>query len=92
MQADGRKLYLLAEGRLVNLAAGDGHPAEIMDLSFGVQFFSALHLLQHHAELKNEVYLMPEEINTKLANIKLAALGVKIDELTPEQRRYLNLE
>ena len=92
VQADGRKLYLLAEGRLVNLAAGDGHPAEIMDLSFGVQFFSALHLLQHHAELKNEVYLMPEEINTKLANIKLAALGVKIDELTPEQRRYLNLE
>ena len=92
VQEDGRKLYLLAEGRLVNLAAGDGHPAEIMDLSFGVQFFSALHLLQHHAELKNEVYLMPEEINTKLANIKLAALGVKIDELTPEQRRYLNLE
>lgn len=92
VQADGRKLYLLAEGRLVNLAAGDGHPAEIMDLSFGVQFFSALHLLQHHAELKNEVYLMPEEINTKLANIKLAALGIKIDELTPEQRRYLNLE
>lgn len=92
VQADGRKLYLLAEGRLVNLAAGDGHPAEIMDLSFGVQFFSALHLLQHHAELKNEVYLMPEEINTKLANIKLVALGVKIDELTPEQRRYLNLE
>ena len=92
VQEDGRKLYLLAEGRLVNLAAGDGHPAEIMDLSFGVQFFSALHLLQHHTELKNEVYLMPEEINTKLANIKLAALGVKIDELTPEQRRYLNLE
>ena len=89
---DGRKLYLLAEGRLVNLAAGDGHPAEIMDLSFGVQFFSQLHLLQHHEELKNDVYLMPEEINTRLANIKLEALGVKIDTLTEEQRKYLNLE
>ena len=89
---DGRKLYLLAEGRLVNLAAGDGHPAEIMDLSFGVQFFSQLHLLQHHEEFRNDVYLMPEEINTRLANIKLEALGVKIDTLTEEQRKYLNLE
>jgi len=90
--ADGRKLYLLAEGRLVNLAAGDGHPAEIMDLSFGVQFFSALHLLQHGREMKPDVYLMPEEINTKIAEIKLQALGVGIDVLTPEQRAYLNLE
>ena len=90
--ADGRKLYLLAEGRLVNLAAGDGHPAEIMDLSFGVQFFSALHLLEHGRELKPDVYLMPEEINTKIAEIKLKALGVGIDVLTPEQRAYLNLE
>lgn len=90
--ADGRKLYLLAEGRLVNLAAGDGHPAEIMDLSFGVQFFSALHLLNHGPEMKPDVYLMPEEINTKIAEIKLKALGVGIDVLTPEQRAYLNLE
>ncbi len=90
--ADGRKLYLLAEGRLVNLAAGDGHPAEIMDLSFGVQFFSALHLLNHGREMKPDVYLMPEEINTKIAEIKLKALGVGIDVLTPEQRAYLNLE
>lgn len=91
-QLDGRKLYLLAEGRLVNLAAGDGHPAEIMDLSFGVQFFSALHLLEHGKELSNEVYLMPEEINTRIAELKLKSLGVAIDELTPEQRAYLNLE
>lgn len=90
VQQDGRKLYLLAEGRLVNLAAGDGHPAEIMDLSFAVQFFSALHLLQHHDELKHEVYLMPEEINTKIAEIKLKSLGVAIDQLTPEQKAYLN--
>ena len=88
-QRDGRKLYLLAEGRLVNLAAGDGHPAEIMDLSFAVQFFSALHLLHHHQEMKNEVYLMPDEINTKIAEIKLASMGIKIDELTEEQKRYL---
>ena len=58
VQKDGRKLYLLAEGRLVNLAAGDGHPAEIMDLSFGVQFFSALHILNHHQEMENKVYLI----------------------------------
>ena len=91
-QKDGRKLYLLAEGRLVNLGAGDGHPAEIMDLSFGVQFFCALHILEHHAELKNEVYIMPEEINTRLAEIKLRALGVQIDTLSEEQRKYLNLD
>lgn len=89
VQKDGRKLYLLAEGRLVNLAAGDGHPAEIMDLSFGVQFFSALHILNHHQEMKNKVYLMPEEINTKIAQIKLKALGVELDELTEEQKAYL---
>ncbi len=89
VQSDGRKLYLLAEGRLVNLAAGDGHPAEIMDLSFAVQFFSALHLLQHHDELGKDVYLMPEEINTRIAEIKLKSLGMAIDKLTPEQQAYL---
>lgn len=90
-QKDGRKLYLLAEGRLVNLAAGDGHPAEIMDLSFGVQFFSALHILNHHAELEKKVYLMPDEINTKIAELKLKASGVAIDHLTDEQKAYLGL-
>ena len=92
LQPDGRKLYLLGEGRLVNLACGDGHPAEIMDLSFGVQFFSALQLLHHGQELKPGVYLMPEEINTRIAEIKLKSLGVAIDELTPEQRAYLNMD
>ena len=67
----GRSIIVLAEGRLVNLAAGDGHPAEIMDLSFGVQFFSALHLLKHGREMTKGVHLMPEEINTKIAEIKL---------------------
>lgn len=90
VQPDGRKLYLLAEGRLVNLAAGDGHPAEIMDLSFGVQFFSALYILNHHQELAPVVHLMPNEINIEIAKIKLQDLGVEIDTLTPEQQAYLS--
>ncbi|MDQ0203732.1 adenosylhomocysteinase [Pectinatus haikarae] len=89
-QKDGRKLYLLAEGRLVNLAAGDGHPAEIMDLSFGVQFFSALHILENHHSLENKVHLMPNEINIKLAQIKLNSLNINIDKLSDEQHRYLH--
>ncbi|MBQ1470114.1 adenosylhomocysteinase [Schwartzia succinivorans] len=92
LQKDGRKIYLLAEGRLVNLAAGDGHPAEIMDLSFAVQFFSALHLLNHYKEMDKKVYLMPDEINTKIAEIKLASMGISIDTLTAEQRAYLGLD
>ena len=91
LQEDGRKIYLLAEGRLVNLASGDGHPAEIMDLSFAVQFFSASHILHNHDKLENKVYLMPEEINTKIAEIKLDSIGVKIDTLTEEQKKYLEL-
>ena len=79
VQPDGRRLYLLAEGRLVNLAAGDGHPAEIMDLSFGVQFFSALHLVRHGKEMKKGVHLMPDEINVEIANIKLNSRVVSID-------------
>ena len=90
LQRDGRKIYLLAEGRLVNLASGDGHPAEIMDLSFAVQFFSAA-LLHNHSKLDKKVYLMPEEINTKIAEIKLDSIGVKIDTLTEAQKEYLGL-
>lgn len=91
LQHDGRKIYLLAEGRLVNLASGDGHPAEIMDLSFAVQFFSAAHILHNHVKLEPKVYLMPEEINTRIAEIKLASSGIQIDTLTDEQRAYLGL-
>ena len=91
LQPDGRKIYLLAEGRLVNLASGDGHPAEIMDLSFAVQFFSCAHILHNHSKLQNKVYLMPEEINAKIAEIKLDSIGIKIDTLTDEQRAYLGL-
>ena len=91
LQKDGRKIYLLAEGRLVNLASGDGHPAEIMDLSFAVQFFSAAHILHNHEKLEKKVYLMPEEINNKIAEIKLDSIGVSIDTLTAEQKKYLEL-
>lgn len=91
LQRDGRKIYLLAEGRLVNLASGDGHPAEIMDLSFAVQFFSAAHILHNHDKLNKKVYLMPEEINAKIAEIKLESIGVQIDTLTDAQREYLGL-
>lgn len=88
--ANGKKLYLLGEGRLVNLACADGHPAEIMDLSWGVQFFSALHIVENHDRLENKVYVLPDEVNTKIAKIKLAAMGIEIDELTPEQYAYLH--
>ncbi|MBR1580300.1 MAG: adenosylhomocysteinase [Selenomonadaceae bacterium] len=89
LQPDGRKIYLLAEGRLVNLASGDGHPAEIMDLSFAVQFFSVSYILHNHGKLENKVYVIPEEIDKKIAELKLESMGVKIDELTEEQRAYL---
>ena len=88
---NGKRVYLLAEGRLVNLASGDGHPAEVMDLSFAVQFFSALHILNNHVSMQNHVYLLPENINIDIAKIKLKALGVEIDTLTDEQRKYLGL-
>ena len=88
---DGRKIYLLAEGRLVNLAAGDGHPTEIMDLSFAMQALAVLHILEHHKEMENQVFNFPEEVSTKVAQLKLAALGLKIDTLTEDQKKYLML-
>ena len=86
---DGRKLYLLAEGRLVNLAAGDGHPAEIMDMSFALQALSAEYLLQNYFSLQNKVYNVPEEIDKNVADMKLKSMGIQIDELTAEQQQYL---
>jgi len=87
---NGNKLYLLGEGRLVNLACGDGHPAEIMDMSFAVQAFAALYILEHHSELQPKVFEIPEEIDRKIAMMKLRSMGIKIDELTEEQKKYLN--
>jgi len=86
---DGRKIYLLAEGRLVNLAAGDGHPAEIMDMSFALQALSAKYILENGQNLANKVYKVTEEIDKRVAAIKLNSLNTSIDELTPEQEQYL---
>ena len=86
---DGRWLNLLAEGRLVNLAAGDGHPAEIMDMSFALQALSAQYVLQNYKSLGQKVIDVPEEIDIRVARKKLEAWNIKIDELTEEQKRYI---
>ena len=88
--ADGRRIYLLAEGRLVNLAAAEGHPASVMDMSFANQALSAEYLVKEGKNLKPDVYTVPEEIDRKVAELKLKAMGIEIDQLTPEQIEYLN--
>jgi adenosylhomocysteinase len=88
--ADGRRLYLAGEGRLVNLAAAEGHPSAVMDMSFANQALAAEYMIKNHASLKRTVYSVPEEIDKNIALLKLAAMGVKIDVLTPEQAAYLN--
>lgn len=89
---DGKKINLLGEGRLVNLACGDGHPVEVMDLSFAMQFLAMKYLLEHKDELQNNLYVLPEELNTEIAALKLEAMGAGIDTLTPEQYAYLHAE
>ena len=86
---DGRTLNVLAEGRLVNLAAGNGHPAEIMDMSFAVQALSLEWLAKHRDSLEKKVYEVPGEIDDQIGRVKLAAMGLAIDTLTPEQKEYL---
>lgn len=86
---DGRKICLLAEGRLVNLAAAEGHPSGVMDMSFANQSLGAEHIAKNHKSLEAKVYSMPREIDEKIAELKLNALGIKIDELTEEQKKYL---
>ena len=88
--ADGRTLNLLAEGRLVNLASGNGHPAEIMDTSFSVQALALEYLLHHASELGRQVYDIPEEIDREVSRLKLHGAGLRIDTLTPEQEAYLS--
>ena len=87
---DGRHLNLLAEGRLVNLAAGDGHPAEIMDMSFAVQALSALYVRNNKDRLENKVIYVTDEIDHLVACRRLEAWGITIDRLTDEQESYLN--
>jgi adenosylhomocysteinase len=86
----GRKINLLVDGRLVNLAAGDGHPAEIMDMSFALQALSAQYLVKHTGKLCNRLYSVPEDINFKVAELKLKSLGISYDSLTEKQKIYLN--
>jgi adenosylhomocysteinase len=85
----GRTLYLLAEGRLVNLAAGDGHPAEIMDMSFALQALSAQHLIENKGKLENKVQAVPGCIDRRVAKLKLKAQGIAIDALTDAQKKYM---
>ena len=87
---DGRRLYLAGEGRLVNLAAAEGHPSAVMDMSFANQALAAEYMIKNHADLKHDVYSVPEEIDQQISRLKLAAMGVNIDVLTPEQEAYLN--
>jgi len=86
---DGRRIYLLGDGRLINLAAAEGHPASVMDMSFANQALSAEYMVKHAGELKPNVYPVPEHLDQQIAKLKLESLGVTIDKLTPEQEHYL---
>ncbi len=87
---DGKRLYVLGEGRLINLAAAEGHPASVMDMSFANQALAAEHLVKHAGTFSKAVYRVPQEIDNDIARLKLAALGVEIDRLTDEQEHYLS--
>ena len=87
---DGRRLYLLAEGRLVNLACAEGHPSEVMDMSFSLQALSARYLVDNRGRLPRDVLRVPEEIDREVAGLKLKAMGIEVERLTDEQRRYLS--
>lgn len=90
VMSDGRRLYLLGEGRLINLAAAEGHPASVMDMSFANQALAAEYIVKNAANLENTVYAMPDDLDQEVARLKLAAMGIEIDTLTPEQEEYLN--
>ncbi len=89
-QVDGRAIYVLGEGRLINLASAEGHPASVMDMSFANQALGAEYMIKNAANLKAGVYVIPEEIDQEIARLKLETMGVKIDTLTAEQEQYLN--
>ncbi|MBU2250657.1 MAG: adenosylhomocysteinase, partial [Candidatus Omnitrophica bacterium] len=87
---DKKRIYLLGEGRLVNLACAEGHPAEVMDLSFANQALSCEYIAKNKDKLKKKVYKVPDVIDLKVAELKLKSLGIKIDKLTLEQKAYLS--
>ncbi len=86
---DGRRIYVLGEGRLINLAAAEGHPASVMDMSFANQALAVNYLVQNHSSLENVVFPVPKEIDERVAKMKLESMGIRIDRLTPEQEKYL---
>jgi adenosylhomocysteinase len=86
---DGRRIHLLGDGRLINLAAAEGHPASVMDMSFANQALAAEYMVKNHTTLEKKVYPVPEEIDREIARLKLASMGTLIDTPTPEQRRYM---
>ncbi|TBR15181.1 adenosylhomocysteinase, partial [bacterium] len=85
----GRRVYLLGEGRLINLAAAEGHPAQVMDMSFANQALSAEYMVKNYKNLRKDVYKVPQDIDSNIAYLKLKSMGIKIDILTKEQERYL---
>jgi adenosylhomocysteinase len=87
--ADRRRIYLLAEGRLLNLAAAEGHPASVMDMSFANQALAAEHAAKSHGTLERRVYTVPRELDDEVARLKLESMGIAIDTLTEEQQHYL---
>jgi adenosylhomocysteinase len=87
---DGRKLYLLGDGRLINLASAEGHPASVMDMSFANQAFAVEYLIKHASELQSQVYSVPENIDRQIAKLKLESMGIQLDKLTAEQEHYLS--
>jgi len=87
--SNGRRIYLLGEGRLINLAAAEGHPAQVMDMSFANQALSVEYIRKNCKKLENKVYKVPEEIDANIAHLKLKSMGIRIDKLTPQQKKYL---
>jgi adenosylhomocysteinase len=87
---NGKRIYVLAEGRLINLAAAEGHPSSVMDMSFANQALCSEYIVKNHVSLKNQVYRVPMDIDREIARLKLASMGIEIDSLTPEQDAYLH--
>lgn len=89
-RVNGKAIYLLGEGRLINLAAAEGHPASVMDMSFANQALAAEYMMGNYQDMTNRVYVVPEDIDKEIARLKLEAMGIQIDILTPEQGAYLS--
>jgi adenosylhomocysteinase len=87
---DGRKINLLGEGRLINLSAAEGHPPSVMDMSFADQALSCEYVVKNYKKLEKNVFRVPEELDKRVAKLKLESMGIKIDRLTPEQEEYLS--